>query len=593
MKSNYNNNNMKRWMKKSSQGLVMFFLLFHFTSCSDFLDKTPYTLTPETFFNNEAELSSFLTGTYSPIMQEQFYGNFYPVYLAGGDDLTFFQRATPTNSIICANANSSTNHILFLWRLLYAGINRANTLIESVDRNPEISKTIRDRSRAEALVLRSFYYFHLIQGWGDVPLKLESTEKVTGLDAPRVDKQIIYDTIIADIANSIPYLYKSTELKYTGRLTQSAAKGILARIYLFRAGEHFRDKTTPHPDRQFFFSEARRWALEVKESGLHGLVTPYNRVFLDLCEDKYNSTGVLESIWEAEEAGNRTSAENAAGRIGNTIGFGSSNDYSNSVEYNEQLGMRNPGYGYKFLYGSLKLYEMYENEGDTARGNWNIANYEYVFSSSGDKPVTGRKYYFGKLPSKYKNIDGSVYVDDQGFTHVEETQANSDRVKTRCAAKYRREYELLSPKNKNYTPINFPILRYSDILLMIAEADNELTAVPSDLAYECIDDVRTRAGITPLKDNPPLTKEQFRNAIKKERAMEFCFEALRRWDLIRWGDFYQSMLGMQSYVNQDGWGAGFKYAIDYYKISEAYNYFPIPEGEMAVNKLITTNNPGW
>ena len=569
---------------KAAKILLMFVFVTQLQSCADFLDKEPYTLTTDTYFNNESELDAFLTCVYSPIMQEHFYGNNYPLYNAGGDDLTFFQRANPTASVLCANVSGNNPFLTTYWRVLYEGINRANILLENVDRNTAIAQSYRDRVRAEALFLRAFYNFNLVQGWGDVPLRLKSTNTVIGLDAPRTDKQEIYDILIADIKQSIPNLFRSTDLSHTGRVTQSAAKGILARIYLFRAGEHFRDKTSPHPDRDLFFAEARKWALEVKESGMHGLVSTYSKIFTDLSEDKYNSTGVLESIWEAEEAGTRATVEQAAGRIGNTIGFGSSVDYSSSQQFKAQMGMYNPGYSYKFAYGSLKLYEMYESENDTARGDWNLANYEYVFSSVGDRPVLGRRYYFGKLRP------GTVAPD--GFTFTEETQVNSDRLKTRCVAKYRREHEVAGPKNKNYTPINFPILRYSDVLLMIAEADNELTATPSALAYECIDAVRTRAGIAPLAGDG-LSKEQFRNAIKKERAMELCFEATRRWDLIRWGDFYMAMAGMQGFVQQDGWGAGFKYAADYYNVSEAYNYFPIPDIEMSVNKLILNNNPGW
>ena len=110
--------------------------------------------------------------------------------------------------------------------------------------------------------------------------------------------------------------------------------------------------------------------------------------------------------------------------------------------------------------------------------------------------------------------------------------------------------------------------------------------------YECVDAVRQRAGILPLEGRG-LTKNQFRDAIKKERAMELCFEAIRRWDLIRWGDFTTSMQTMQSFVNQDGWNYSMKYAAAYYNVSDAYNYFPIPDSEMSINKLITSNNPGW
>jgi len=577
-------------MKSIKYISVLLILLFTGVSCSDFLDKQPTSLTPETYFNTENELQLFLTGVYSPIMQGDFYGGNYALNNAGGDDLTFYQRSSAPLIMMCANANSGNPSILTFWRLLYDGANRANMLLENVDKNPSIAQTTRDRIRAEALFLRSFYYFNLVQGWGDVPMHLASTQTVTGLDAARVSKQVIYDQIIRDIIKAIPYLHASNELSYTGAVTQSAAKGILARIYLFRAGENNRDATVGNPltnsadSIRNYYQHAKDWALEVKQSGLHGLVSTYSTVFIDLCQNKYNSTGVGESIWEAEEAGNRSTPEWAAGRLGNTLGFGAGTDYSTNATYMNQLGMANPGYSYRFAYCTNKLTEMYELDGDTARGNWNIANYEYTYAATGDKQVIGRQYFKGKKPG------GSATQVVNGFTYTESTSTPSS---LRCAAKYRREYEVIAPKNKNYTSINFPILRYSDILLMIAEADNELTSTPSDLAYECIDAVRTRAKISGITGGG-LTKDQFRDAIKRERAMEFCFEGLRRWDLIRWGDFYKDMQEIRTdYATRSTWSTTFSYATAYFNVTSAYNYFPIPDAEMAVNKLITKNNPGW
>jgi len=559
-------------------------------SCSDFLDKTPHTLTPETYFNTDTELQLFLTGVYSPLMQEHFYGNHYVVEDAGGDDLSFYQRSTPSSGMICNNANSSNAYITTFWRVLYDGINRANMLLENADNNPSIALATRNRVKAEALFLRSFYYFNLVQGWGDVPLHLTSTQSVNGLSISRTPKQVIYDQIIKDIISSIPNLLASNALTYTGAVTQSAAEGILARIYLFRAGENNRDAAVGLPltnsddSIKAYFTHARDWALMVKTSGIHGLVKSYKTIFMDMCSDKYNSTGVLESIWEVEEAGARLTPTQAAGRIGNVIGFGATNDYSTVDAYKNLTGMANPGYSYKFIYASVKLFKMYEAEGDTARGNWNIANYEYTYASSAPNQVTGRLYYYGKLPTGLTSVEG--FPCTQGTA----TAANTN--KTRCAAKYRRECETITPKNKNYTPNNFPILRYSDILLMIAEADNELSSTPSNLAYECLDAVRLRAHISPMSGNG-LTKDQFRDVLKNERAMEFCFEATRRWDLIRWGDFYTAMNGMQTYINSTEWGTNYKYAGPYYQVSKSYNYYPIPDMEISVNKAITQNNPGW
>jgi hypothetical protein len=523
-------------------------------------------------------------------MDESFYGNNYMVNNAAGDDLSFYQRSTGV-SIICNNANSADPTITSYWNLLYAGIYRANMLMENVDKNTSIAQSVRDRVRAEALFLRSFYFFNLVQGWGDVPLRLVAADSPYNLSLARTPKQQVYDQIVKDIQAAIPFLYTSDQLAYTGRVTQSAAKGILARIYMFRAGENFRDTQVGNPTTnsadsvKAYFTHVRDLCLDIKNSNLHGLVKPYKSIFMDMCQDKYNSTGIRESIWEAEEAGARLTTYSAAGRAGNTFGFGATKDYSTNTTYSGLKGMTNPGYSYKFIYASLKLFRLYEAEGDTARGNWNIADYEYTYASTTNKEVTGRKYYYGKKPAG---------LTITGYTITEDTKAASDANKTRCAAKYRREYEAVTPKNKNWTPINFPILRYSDILLMIAEADNELSTTPGTLAYECLDAVRTRAHISPMSGNG-LTKDQFRDIIKNERAMEFCFEAIRRWDLIRWGDFYTTMNAMDGLVSDAQWGASYKYVQTngYYKVAKSYNYFPIPDAEMAVNKLITRNNPGW
>ena len=558
-------------------------LVLTIVSC-DFLEKEPHSLVLENYFNNESELQAFLLGVYSPLMHEQFYGSSYALYNGGGDDLTFYGRSNPPTggSIMSANANSGNANISAYWRLLYEGVNRANILLESADNNTDIPVTTRNRAKAEAKCLRAFYYFHLVQGWGDVPFRLHSTQSVTGLDAERTDKEIIYDQILNDMQEAIGQLPQSTEVSHTEFLTQSAVRGLIARIYLFRAGECYRDKSAPNEAvRREYFAEAKKWALAVKESHLHGLVKPYNRVFIDLSEDLYNSTGTRESIWEAAIAGNRSTPEQAAGRLGNTLGFGGP-DFSSTAAYKDLGGIANPGYGYNFAIASLKLYDMYESEGDTARGDWNIANFAYTQTSTGDRGITGKRFYYGKLRPEY--------VAPAGYTYIEEAQTVSDNKKTRPVGKYRREYEKVLPKNKNYTPINFPILRYSDILLMIAEADNELAGSPSALAYECINEVRERAGLLPLAG---LTTGQFRTAIKKERAMELCFEGLRRWDLIRWGEFYTAMRDMEGYIYRTGWDTNHAYAVDYYRVSTAYNYFPIPDAEMALNKKITVNNPGW
>ena len=179
----------------------------------------------------------------------------------------------------------------------------------------------------------------------------------------------------------------------------------------------------------------------------------------------------------------------------------------------------------------------------------------------------------------------------------EKSEADPEKNYSRACGKYRREYELYgSKKNKNYTSINFPLLRYSDVLLMVAEAENEVSASPTTLAYKCLNDVRNRAGIAPYEEGS-LSKEAFRQAVKDERAMELCFEYTRRYDLIRWGEYVKNMNELAPRALQGAnanWSTGPNYSVyTFFQITDAYNYFPIPDSEMSVNKAITQNNPGW
>lgn len=573
-------------MKTIKYYIFSLLILLGVSSCSDFLEKRPTELTPEVFFNDDDEAKLFLIGVYSPLMQEYFYGNNYAYTIAGGDDLGFYQRSTPVSggSMLCANASSTTTDISNYWRVLYDGINRANMLLEGIENNSNITEEGYKSIRAEALFLRAFYYFNLVQGWGDVPFRLKSTKSALDAYVPKTDKQVIYDQIISEIKEVLPDLPKFTDEESSARVTQSAAQGILARIYMFRTGEHFRDKKTADDQKiKEYWEQVHYWTNEIIKSNIHSLSPSFKQVFLDYAQDGYN-TSAKETIWEVVMAGNRiTSLEYSAGRIGNTIGFGSKNDYSAVLSIKEETGMRNPGYSYRFIYATTKLYKMYERHKDTERGDWSIAPYEYTLGTDANKLVVGREYFYGKRPAGETEVEG-----------MPSTELSADKSKslTRSAAKYRREHERVTPKNKNYTPINFPILRYSDVLLMHAEALNELGKTEEAISY--IDQVRERAKAVSLRDPEEsfdLSRDGVKQIIKDERAMELCFEGIRRWDLIRWGEFYKTMRAMIPLTAEADWGSYPAAAAEYYKVTEAYVYFPIPDTEISGNPI--AQNPGW
>ena len=333
----------------------------------------------------------------------------------------------------------------------------------------------------------------------------------------------------------------------------------------------------------------------VKNEG-HSLTAKYWDFFIDICSDKYNTAlnkdgaKANESIWEVEFAGNRSTDVRAEGRIGNIIGI-QGKDLSSKASI---TGKGDPGYAYAFIWNTPKLLELYEANDDIDRCNWNIAPFTYTQSAGEGTPVDGREFVKGKrdeVEQQYWDKSFSYGKTEPGSTYGDrESKNDANKNRNRAAAKYRREYEA-DKKSKNDTSINFPLLRYSDILLMIAEAENEVNHGPNDLAYECINAVRERAGIKKLAAN--LDEESFRKAIKDERAMELCFEYTRRFDLIRWGDYYKLM---QEQVDKAQADESWKFGINvytYFNIPKSYNYFPIPANEIGSNGAIKTNNPGW
>ena len=577
-------------MKVSNIYIIALGIIVSLLSSCNFLDKEPTSTTSGSYFKNESEAELFLKGIYAPITETAFYGNDY-FYLVGGDDLEAYGgpgRSPSTRGLICNNANSSDPAVAAYWYTLYAGINRANIFLEEVNGGPGLSESMIKTMSSEARFLRAFYYFNLVQCWGDVPFRTHSTQSVYGLQTARTPKEEIYDFICKEMEESVDGLKHASEVSFLpGGITKSAAWGILARVYMFRAGECFRDHTTPNEAlRKDYFTKAGAFAQRVMNEG-HTLAPHYWDFFIDQCSDKYNTTG-KESIWEAEYTGNYSTDTRTEGRVGNIIGI-QAPDLSSKTDITGKL---DPGFGYCFFWSTPKLYELYEKNGDKDRMNWNIAPFSYTQSKVG-KGVDGRVFEKGKL----QEVKNQYYNQSYSYGDMPSTAKTGDREKavastdySRMCGKWRREYEP-DKKNKNFTLINFPILRYSDVLLMVAECENEIHGGPTTLAYQCINMVRQRAGIATLTG---LNQEDFRNAIKDERAMELCFEMTRRFDLIRWGDFTKDMNALvERAKNGTNWNFGPSNVYTYFQVSDAYNYFPIPSNEMAINKKIVANNPGW
>lgn len=536
-------------MKQIKFLMIAILALTSLVGCKKFLNTTPTdSLRPDDYYNTEENLIKALAGVYDRLGMESMYGNYaFSEWDAGTDD-SYFARSAQTTGIQVYNFDFSSDRITSFWSDCYQGIGAANQLIANINL-PKMDENKRAALLGEAKFMRGYYYFLLVQRFGGVPLTLNATKAPTGLDKEKTPAREIYVQILKDMTEAEGVLPTATELAYTSRITKTAAQGILARVCLHMAGQPLKDQSK--------YAEALAWTKKVQQSGEHKLRTTFNsaltnsaysQIFINHTQDIYD---VKESMWEVDFKGNRGDGYLETSRVGNTLGI-----TMTGINFQNDTG-----YCYGFVKGTGRLYKLY-NAGDQRR-DWTLTSYTYNNSTGARVPIA--------------NTAGSMYSRD--------------------AAKWRRSYEMIYPKNKNHTPNNYPLLRYADVLLMLAEAENQVTG-PTAAAYEALNQVRRRAfGVdisTPdlVADAPAgMSKDEFQSFIEDERSRELAFESLRRQDLVRWGKFITNMKAVSN--DMAAFGGGVSYGkLAGQNVSERNLLYPIPVNEMSLNKKMV-QNPGW
>lgn len=522
--------------------------LFGITSCKKFLTTQPEDfVAPKANYGTASQLTSALAGVYDVLglNRAQLYGDDFFSKLYACSDLSFYGRSSKSDGTEVFNFDNTNSVVNDTWQALYIGIERANNLIANIDVAKSIVPAERDAILGEALFLRGYYYFLLVSKYGGVPLRLKPTTEtgVTTVNVPRAPASEVYDQIIKDMTAAEGKCYPATHFDDVSRVSKTAVEGMLARVCLTMAGHPLMDTK--------MYTQALMWAQKVQQSGIHSLNPSYSQIFINELQGKYDNQhrGVL---WEAAFDASNLGVNQEQTRLGNT----------NGITYSAG-NFADTGYSYGFIIATAKLYNLYDS-GDLRR-DWAIAPYHY----SG----TDRVYF-----------------------------TSTDFLYDRNAGKWRRSYELPLPKDKNFSGTNFPILRYADVLLMIAEAENQVNG-PTQTAYGAINEVRRRGFGLPV-DAPSdtadlemgLSKDQFQKAIVDERARELCFECLRIPDLIRWGIFTTTMqdASVQMHHDLDG-NNNWKYAslgVTNAASSPRYLLLPIPASEVSVNKA-ATQNPGY
>jgi len=267
-------------MKKKNQYYLMLFVVFLGVSCENILDKDPIgTLDAGSFFQTEADAIQALNAAYKPLTFSNSNNNFYWAFgvlagdeaIAGGDG-----SRSGMVEIDALTHTPRTEEINSFWKLQYSGITQCNLVLDKI-REINFNPAVQNRIIGEALFLRSYYYFLLLQVFGDVPL-LTAIVSPDKLKIPRTPKAEIFNQIIADCDRAAGFLPDKYSVAETVRATKGAALALAAKANLYQKNW---DKTLEYTTR-------------IKAINVYALMMRYEDNFKELTQN--NS----ESVWEIQ-----------------------------------------------------------------------------------------------------------------------------------------------------------------------------------------------------------------------------------------------------------------------------------------------------
>ena len=474
------------------------------TSCNDYLDvDAPSKYTNEYVYGSETEINRALNGVYAQLLNGNTYGNAYLTTFCMNSDVDFSANATEaatSTGYRRFDCTSDGSDIKKTWDAAYQGVEYANNFIYNLQNSSLYNLKNSDLTQmmGEAKVIRAIFYNDLVDLWGDVPFTFEPTSQKKDYVTPVADREEIRKQLIADLEAIAPYMKYSSDLSNTvERVSKEACWTMIARLALSAGGYSLHpDKQnvanhglmTRPADYQSYYKKAQQYCDSVIASGTHALSKSYEDVFVDECNFIVN--GGDDPIFE--------------------IPF--TKITSGSIGY--QQGP------------SSALYEGYTSGknvwGETKGGARLEAFYRYSFDGNDLR----RDYLNGLW---YYLYDGTPTIRADYTTH------NNKWSKLWATA------GTFASNSTDNTGINYPYLRYTDVLLMKSEVDNELNNGPTDAAKACLVKVRNRAfpdsvkakKVTAYVDSVSASKESFLNAVLNERKWEFAGENMRWKDLVR------------------------------------------------------------
>ena len=517
---------------KKTIGIIAVLVVGMVTACSeDQLDKrNPNQLTPDSYFKNATELVAGVNSVYGLMQGNSLVGRewFFLNHLRGDDFQSGGgQLEAPRNQLLIGSHNPANAVMNEVWNGLYRSIHRANTVIEKAPNATDANSELAKRAVGEAKFLRGWSYLELVTHWGGVPIYKQTVSTLTGT-APRSSETDVYALVIEDLnaaEAALPVKYSGVEL---GRATKGTAQLAKARAYLNRAD----------------YANAKTELQKIVASGAYKLTDEYADNFRE--ENEWNSESVFEigysSVGDINWAGD-----------GDDPSWGNQEKQVRTQEYSAT--------GWRNLMPSQTLIDEFEG---TAKGD------------AKDDPR--RAASFLVVGDKYNN-GTSVLADNQ----VQGNTTTIDGKVTKVSwGKYGVQYKS-DPGGYNTSGINYRVMRYAEVLLSLAEAENELGN--SAAAIALLNQVRARKSVAmpayPTSRFKVSNKDEIFAAVVHERRVELNGEEVRNRDLLRW--------------RKAGKLTGALAPKYQYQYEAKFALLPIPQAEIDNNDKIDQKdqNPGY
>jgi tetratricopeptide (TPR) repeat protein len=568
-------------MKKYILYIASAILTVTWNGCYD-LDRYPdYNVSAGTFWQTQQHADQAMAGVYSMLQNDRVFGTVFGMDCLGSIGSGYDDAAY--SNIGRGTYTATESAVVNKWTALYEGIARSNLVLQNIDRI-DMSGELKTQYIAEAKFMRALFYNELLNYFGGVPVYDESWvigESFNDMKEPRSSadqvREFIYGDLDAAIA-SLPEEGARSASDY-GRATKGAAQALKGKVYLFNKQ----------------YAEAAGMFEAVKNSGKYALYPDYGNLFKPGGDESNEMIFAVQNLGGVGQdygmpttfyMGTRSSYGSCWDNVTAATEFVDSYEYKDGKRFDWEDWF--PGFTsnnavkeevfvaslssdnktvVKYPAAKEKLLEMYGQRDPRMQASLIL-------------PYTVYKGWVSEKPTDCEYVIATGTHESNGFIRVN----NSWYIY--LWRKFVAEYNMDGLiNNRADTPINFPLIRYADVLLMLAECYNEQGKQAEAVAL--VNQVRARVGMPGINSGPEWlaanNKDEVFKRIKHERAVELAAEGhsfadYKRWKLLE--TLHREMKGITG-------------KLYYNRVVRERDYlWPVPTAEIDKNDLLE-QNPGW